>query len=83
MQFIEIDRDRAISIAKLLLAGEDIEIIPESINAIYRTRKLGFGELSRGWAVFAKLNLSRNFDPDSVTVYVSDSDEKAMISPIL
>lgn len=79
--FIVIDKKQAVEVALRALKDADICIVNESVDGTYRERKLGVGDQNRGWVIFAKLALEGDWDPDSVTVYVSDPDGKVLIPP--
>lgn len=78
-----VDKEQALDIARNALREKEICIIDTSLDALYRSRRLGVGIQDRGWVVFAKLDMQGNWDPDSVTVYVSDPDAKVLVNPIL
>ncbi|WP_055075225.1 hypothetical protein [Pseudanabaena sp. 'Roaring Creek'] len=82
-KIIAVTEERALMLARLALTQNKILIIEDSLNAIYRERKLGIGEQNRGWVVCAKLDLDGHWDPNLVFVSVSDPDEEVEILPIL
>lgn len=78
-----VNKEQALNFARNALREKEICIIDTSLDAIYRSRRLGIGIQDRGWVVFAKLDIPGNWDPDSVTVYVSDPDAMVLVNPIL
>ena len=82
-KIIAVTEERALMLARLAITQNKILIIEDSLNAVYRERKLGIGEQNRGWVVSAKLDEDEFWEPNLVFVSVSDPDEKVEILPII